>query len=166
MFGIGFILGPVLGGLFAGSSLTSLGYISGACIFVNFLIIIFLLPDIKKKHLEASEESIMPGEFHHHKKQIYLLFATAFITALGFSAMQATFSLILSDRFHFDTKLIGYCFGFIGIIAVIYQAVLIRQMQKIFSEKGMIIFGLFVLAFSFALFAFNPYVFALFIIIA
>ena len=140
MFGIGFIFGPVLGGLFGGNSLTSLGAISGSVVFLNLLFIIFLLPDIHGKHLEAKEESIVPIEFHHHKKQIYFLFLTTFITALGFSAMQSTFSLLVADRFGFVERTVGYLFGYIGVMSVLYQAFLIKYVRKVFDEKGMILF--------------------------
>lgn len=131
-------------------------------ILFNLLIIILFLPDIHKKHLEAHEESVLPLDFHHHKKQIYLLFVVTFITALGFSAMQSTFSLLVSDRFNFNTKMIGYLFGFIGIMSVIYQGFVIKYIRKIFDEKGMIIFGLLCLSISFVLFSGNPYVLAIF----
>lgn len=117
-----------------------LGLISASVIFLNLLIILFFLPEIGKKHLEATEESVSPVDFHHHKKQIFLLFVAAFIAALGFSAMQTTFSLLLADRFSFDERIIGYCFGFIGIIAIAYQGFLIRYTRKFLNEKGMILF--------------------------
>ena len=79
-------------------------------------------------------------DFHHHKKQIYLLFALAFILSLGFSAMQTTFSLLLADRFSFNEQMIGYSLGFIGIMAIIYQAFGIKYVRKFLDEKGMLVF--------------------------
>lgn len=87
---------------------------------------------------------------------------TTLITALGFSAMQSTFSLLVSDRFGFSPKMIGYLFGFIGIMSVIYQGFLIKYVRKVFDEKGMILFGLSCLTFSFVLFANNQYVWSIF----
>lgn len=140
MFGLGFTIGPVLGGFFGNSSHFLLGLIAGGIIFLNLLIILFFLPNIQKKHLEAKDEAVSPFDFHHHKKQIYLLFAIAFILSLGFSAMQTTFSLVLADRFSFNEQMIGYALGFIGIISIIYQGFLIKYVRKAFDEKGMILF--------------------------
>lgn len=166
MFWIGFTIGPVLGGFFGNGSHLILWLISWMVILFNLLIILFFLPKIEKKHLEVKEESVLPFDFRHHKKQIYLLFATAFILSLGFSAMQTTFALLLTDRFAFNEKMIGYCLGFIGIISMIYQGFLIKHIRKVLDEKGMIIFWLASLAISFMLFAVNPFYYGVFAIIA
>lgn len=164
MFGIGFTIGPVLGGLFGNGSHFLLGIASALVIFLNFLIIAFFLPDIKNKHLEVKEESVSPVDFHHHKKQIYILFTLTFLLSIGFSAMQTTFPLLLADRFSFHEKEIGYLFGFIGIIAIIYQGFLIKYVRKILDERGMILFWFGALILSFLLFSVNPFFLGIFII--
>lgn len=138
MFGVGFTIGPVIGGFF-GSNHFILGLTSASVIFLNLLIILFFLPEIEKKHLEAKEESVSPLDFHHHKKQIYLLFTLAFILSLGFSAMQTTFSLLVADRFSFNEKMIGYSLGFIGVISILYQGFLIKYIRRVFDEREMIL---------------------------
>lgn len=165
MFGVGFTIGPVIGGFF-GSNHFILGLTSASVIFLNLLIILFFLPEIEKKHLETKEESVSPLDFHHHKKQIYLLFTLAFILSLGFSAMQTTFSLLVADRFSFDEKMIGYCLGFIGVIAIIYQGFLIKYIRRVLDERGMILFWFTILAISFALFSINPFFIGIFVIVA
>ncbi|MFA6091004.1 MAG: MFS transporter [Candidatus Gracilibacteria bacterium] len=164
MFGIGFTIGPVLGGLFGNGSHFLLGIASALVIFVNLLIIVFSLSEVTNKHLEVDEESTSPLDFYHHQKQIYTLFSLTLLLSLGFSAMQTTFPLLLADRFSFHEKEIGYLFGFIGIIAIIYQGFLIKYIRNILDEKGMILFGFSALILSFALFAFNPYVWGISII--
>lgn len=157
VFGLAFMIGPVLGGLISNGSLHTLGAVSASVVFLNFLVIVFALPHIeRKRHETPDSESVLPTDFHHHKRQIFYLFATTFITALGFASMQSTFGLFTADRFHFDETMIGYLFGYIGICSVLYQALLIKHIRKIFDERGMILFGLLVLAVSFTLFAFNP----------
>lgn len=163
VFGIAFMIGPVLGGLLSGGSLHTLGAVSATVVFLNILLIVFALPDIHRKATpKAEEESVIPVDFHHHKKQILFLFTITFITALGFASMQSTFSLLVADRFAFDEKMIGYLFGYIGICSVLYQGFLIKYVRRIFDERGMILFGLAVLAGSFVLFAFNPYMLLIF----
>lgn len=166
MFGLGFVIGPVLGGLLGGGSHCLLGWVSATVILANLLIILFFLPEVHKKHLEAAEESVSPVDFHHHKKQIYLLFALTCIAAFGFSSMQTTFSLVLADRFSFDERAIGYCLGFVGAVSILYQGFFIRYIRKFLNEKGMILFGFLVLAVSFVLFAFNPWILGMFPLIA
>lgn len=117
-----------------------LGLVSGGIIFLNLLIILFFLPEMQQKYRGDKEESVIPLDFHHHKKQIYLLFIIAFILSLGFSSMQTTFSLLLSDRFLFDEKMVGYCLGFIGFTSILYQGFLIKYVRRFLDEKGMILF--------------------------
>lgn len=165
MLGLGFAIGPVLGGFFGNSSHFVLWFTSATVILLNLLIILFFLPAIEQKHIEAKEESIVPFDFLKHKKQIYLLFALAFILALGFSAMQTTFALLLADRFSFTEKMIGYALGFVGIVSIVYQGFLIKYVRKALDEKGMLLFWFISLTVSFILFAFNPYFLGIFFII-
>ena len=107
---------------------------------INIIVILLFLPKIHKTGRSIQEESLSPLEFHHNKKQIYLLFIIAFILSLGFSGMQTTFALLLFDRFSFNEKMIGYCLGFIGVISMLYQGFFIKYIRKIWDERGMIIF--------------------------
>jgi len=166
MFGIGFSIGPVLGGVFGNGSHLIVWLISATVILINIFIVLLFLPAIHKAHWEVREESPSPLEFHRHKKQIYLLFAIAFILSLGFSGMQTTFALLLFDRFSFDERMIGYCLGFIGVVSMVYQGLFIKYIRKIWDERGMIIFGLTSLTVSFTLFALNPLYLGVFVIIA
>ncbi|MDD2565821.1 MAG: MFS transporter [Candidatus Gracilibacteria bacterium] len=156
MFGVGFILGPVIGALFSGYSLQFLGGVSAFILFVNALVIWFLLPESKKCIKTAEkDETINPIDFHHHKKQLQVLFLTSFGVALGFSANQSILPLFLNDKFNISEKHIGYVFGLIGAVAVIYQAFLIKYVRNALKEKGLVIFGIILMTIVFIIFGLN-----------
>ncbi|MDQ7023707.1 MAG: MFS transporter [Candidatus Gracilibacteria bacterium] len=153
MFGLGFMIGPVLGGILSsfGDSLNIVGYFSAFVAFLNLLLVIFFLPKVKMREVGIEKEK----KFTIKNPAIIVLLAVSFIVALGFSAMQSTFPLIMADRFSIDTQHIGYLFGYIGIIAIIYQGGLIKYVKKYLKEYQMIIFGLLFLILGFLLFSVN-----------
>ncbi|MDD2870432.1 MAG: MFS transporter [Candidatus Gracilibacteria bacterium] len=163
MFGIGFMIGPVLGGFFSNFSdnLNLLGYISATVAFLNLLSVMFFLPKVKQKTVGILQEK----KFTINNPLILVLLAVSFITALGFSAMQSTFALVMSDRFSLDSKQVGYLLGYVGLVAIIYQAKLIKYVRNALGEVKMIIFGLSFLILGFLLFSINTYYIAIYFII-
>lgn len=172
MFGIGFLIWPVFGWYI--TSLEDwhiLWLISGILAVINFFVVLFLLPKISKDESKAKQID----EKHLHKslknklksidKNILVLFLVTFVTALGFSSMQSTFSLIMNDRFSLTEKDIWFLFGFIWIVAMLYQAWVIKFVRKYLIEKQMLIFGFIILAISFVLMSVNNYFYAIFFII-
>ncbi|MDD3646487.1 MAG: MFS transporter [Candidatus Gracilibacteria bacterium] len=172
MFGIGFLIGPVIGGFLSSKfGWNILGILSGFVAFLNLLLVIFFLPKITKSEIQAKKEDelylkqTLKGKLQNLDKNILVLFIISFITALGFSSMQSTFALIMQDRFQIDSKGVGYLFGFIGVVAIIYQGKLIKIVRRYFIEKQMLIFGFIFLSLSFFLMSINNYYYAVFLII-
>lgn len=163
MFGIWFMVWPVLGWLFSNfsSSLNTLWYISSIIALLNLISVIFLLPDVKQKQVWSLEET----KFKINNPLIIILLVISFVVALWFSAMQSTFALVMSDRFSLDSKQVWYLLWYIWLIAIIYQAKLIRYVRKILTEVKMIMFWLIFLILWFLLFSINTYFYAVFLII-
>lgn len=163
MFWIWFMIWPILWGIFSSYSdnLNLLWYISAFIAFLNLLSVIFLLPKVKQKTVGFIQEI----KFKLDNPLILLLLLVSFIVALGFSAMQSTFALVMSDRFSLDSTHVWYLFWYIWLIAIIYQAKLIAYVRKFLSEPKMIIFGLLFLIVWFLLFSVNSFYPAVFFII-
>lgn len=98
-----------------------LGLVSAAILAVNFLSIVFILPESRNKCSDPAKESRLPTDFSHHARSLKALFSVSFLMAVGFSGMQTTFALVMLDRFGVNEQGIGFLFGFIGIVSVIYQ---------------------------------------------
>lgn len=163
MFWIWFMIWPVFWWFLSDfqDNLNTIWFISAFVSFLNLLLILFLLPKIKSKKVGIIEEY----KFKLNNPIILTLLSVSFIVALGFSSMQSTFWLVMKDRFMIDATGVWYMFWFIWLIALIYQAKLIRYVKLYFKEPQMLLFGLFFLIFSFLLFSVNSYYTAIFFII-
>lgn len=161
MFWIWFILWPVFWSIVNTQNLIYLWLIPAGFVLLNILLIIFVLKDIRKVNNKSEEESAIPLDFHHNKKQIYILFLVSFITATWFAWLQSTFALLMNDRFGYWQDLVWYFFAYIWFVSLTYQALIIKYTRKYLDEKGMILLGLGSLIFSFALFWANPYALAI-----
>lgn len=78
--------------------------------------------------------------------------------------MQSTFGFLLPDRFALGQDAVGYALGMVGVTSIVYQGFLIRKVRNVLLEKGILLFGLSVMAFAFAIYAVNPFVVLAFVI--
>ena len=102
----------------------------------------------------------------HFSRLMIILFILSFGGTLAFSAVQSGSSQFYKDVFSFSADQIGYSLSLVGLIAIIYQGVLIKFVRKAFTEIQMIQIAVGLMAISLFLFAFNRNIYLLFPIIA
>ena len=161
-FGAGFTIGPVLGGLISNFGLQTVGAVSAAVMAIDFLLILFVLPEPSRHAPRPEAEAGKPADAGLPWGALLPLYAVSFVTAFGFSGMQSTFGLLLPDRFSVGENVVGYALGAVGVASILYQGFLIRFVRKALLEKGIALFGLSVMTVAFALFAANPFLFGAF----
>ena len=121
-FGLGFVLGPVIGGL---TSDTRFGpslpfYIAAAMSFLNALFCWKSLPETlpPEKRGEVRAKVSIAGTMkrmgHTHFPAVLV---SNFLVIMAFSVMTATFVIWAGKELHYSQRQIGLLFGFIGIIA-------------------------------------------------
>ena len=160
-FGLGFILGPFIGGklsdphIFHAFNAATPFWFAAVLSFVNVLSVIFLLPEtIKQKqqtlvlHLGKSVKNIRKA---FNLSGMKPLFTTAFLMTAGFTFYVTFFSVFLINKFGFSQGSIGNYFAYVGLWAVFAQAVVVRKLTKHFSERqilrvSLIVTGLFMFA--------------------
>ena len=164
--GMGFILGPVAGGLlvkFGHNSPVLLGIVGGGLSVVNFLYVWLLLPEslseAKQDRASFADElrvaMTTPG--------LALLLLMFFAYNFGFANLQSTFFLLLADPrsvFHLaeaDAKSYGsYLLGAVGLTSALVQGFLVPRVVKRFGEITVLRFSLLILAPALALVPFGP----------
>lgn len=151
MFGLGFLVGPAIGGAIALVSYTAVGIAGMIAAAINLLLIILFLPE-PKKHVHVDELQLIPGK---RTKLMMTLFVLSFFTTIAFSPIQAISTQYSIDRFQFDAQQIAYVLIVIGLTSIVYQGFLIKYVRARFSEISMIHLGLGILALSFVLYAYN-----------
>lgn len=144
-FGVGFVIGPAIGGLLGDSSVVSWFnhatpfWATAILTLINLLLVKFRFPETLK------EKSYKPLSLFTGIKNIGLsfqdaklrtIFSTVLLTGLGFSFFTQFFSVYLIEEFDYGVKDIGMLYGWIGVWLVITQGVIVRRMSgRIASEK-------------------------------
>ncbi|MGG7036404.1 MAG: TCR/Tet family MFS transporter [Flavobacterium sp.] len=158
-FGLGFIIGPVMGGLLGQYGSRVPFYAAAVLCMLNFLYGYFILPESlsKENRREFEWKRANPiGAFLNLKKYPSLigLILAIFILYVGSHAVHSNWSFYTMYRFHWDEKMVGISLGVVGLLVGIVQGGLIRWINpKLGNEKSVYI-GLTLYTIGMLLFAF------------
>ncbi|MFY7987779.1 MAG: TCR/Tet family MFS transporter [Flavobacterium sp.] len=158
-FGLGFIIGPVLGGLL-GQFGTRIPFIAAAILcMLNFLYGYFILPESldkdKRRPFEIKRANPI-GAFLHLKKYPNLigLVLAIFVLYVGSHAVQSNWNYFTMYQFNWTEKMVGISLGVIGLLVGIVQGGLIRWINPKIGNVKSIYFGLTLYTIGMFLFAF------------
>ena len=159
-FGLGFIIGPALGGLLAGWGVRAPFYAAAGLCLVNALYGYFVLPEsLSKENRRRFEwKKANPfGSFQFFKKTPAIggLALCYFLIYLAAQAVQGNWSYFTIYRFQWSEKMVGISLAVVGLLVGIVQAGLTRVINpKIGNEKsiylGLLLYALGLILFSFA----------------
>lgn len=154
-FGLGFLLGPLIGGVFAhvGQSLGSAppfaqsfpALIAGGICFLNFLSAYFFLPESLSVNRGA------PKAREARLQKIFKTFATpvlgavmglVFINTFAMAHVEASLFLYMQDKFGWSLMNASLGFAYIGLIMVFTQGYLIRKILPKYGERRLLRAGL------------------------
>jgi DHA1 family tetracycline resistance protein-like MFS transporter len=155
-FGLGFILGPAIGGILSRWGIHVPFFFAAGLCFANAVLLYFTLPETVTADHPARDSAAKGrglGQLIESLKQPNLAFVLTiyFLFIVAFSIMTTSFSLYTMFRFGYDATHTGYLFAYVGIIAVVIQGGLIGRLVKKFGEIPLVIFG--ALCFAISLFA-------------
>jgi DHA1 family tetracycline resistance protein-like MFS transporter len=158
-FGIGFIVGPVIGGLFSQFGLRVPFLISAALALVNWLYGYFILPEslAKENRRPFDWKRANPiGSLLHIKKYPALggLLAALFLLYIASHAVQSSWTYYTMEKFQWNETWVGYSLGFVGIVVGIVQGGLIRIIIPKIGQVKAVYYGLILYVLGFTLFAF------------
>ena len=149
-FGIGFIFGPVTGGLLSKISFGMPAFFAAGISLLTILTTsLFLKESINLKKAEHSKKTKFSLSELKRTLNTYplgILIVTFFLLNFGFSLLQGTFALWTQNTFGFGVEKNGYLFAYIGILAVIMQLQILPFLIKKYPEKRLLVFSTFSLA--------------------
>jgi len=158
-FGLGFIIGPSIGGIFGEIDTRLPFFIAAGLAVANFLFGIFVLPESleKSKRRKASFKKMLPGVSLFSLSQYKGL--GAFIIALFLAetagqALPTTWSFFTLEMYDWSKAEIGYSLSFIGFAVAIVQGGLINYTVKKYGERNVIIGGFILWTLGMTLFGF------------
>jgi MFS family permease len=152
-FGLGFIIGPALGGIVAGNDLATAdlrtpGLIAAGLSFAAFLGIVFLLPESLPAAARArpSRSRLMILQNVLHRPVLARLFAVFFVVILAFAGMESTFAMWAMRQYGWGPAQIGYVFTYVGLLSAAMQGGLIGPLSRRFGEEWLLLSGLALIA--------------------
>ncbi len=145
-FGIGFIIGPVIGGLLGQYGSRVPFYAAAALCFVNFIYGYFVLPEsLKPEKRRAFEwKAANPiGSLLRLKKfpTIISLVAAMFFMYFASHAVHGNWSFYTMYRFNWDERMVGISLGVIGLLVAIVQGGLVRYVNPRIGNGKSILIG-------------------------
>jgi MFS family permease len=153
-FGLGFILGPVLGSqAFKHFGLAGPGVVAAVICAINFVLGCIILPETRKKDAAPPVRRPRFEQIRHvlAMKEVGFLIGIYFLGTFAFTAFESTLPLLLDAKLKFDEEHVGYVFAFCGIMAAMVQGGGIGRLVKSFGERRLIGASLIVVAISLVL---------------
>ena len=141
-FGLGFIIGPGLGGLFARISYTAPIW-AAAVITVAAVALAWLwLPETVHRASAVAGSPWRALGALGGRPGLRLLFGIDFLYWGSFAVYQTTFALFGERRFSFDATHIGYLLAAFGFLGVIVQGLLVGPVVRVLGERRTLTIGL------------------------
>ena len=166
-FGIGFTLGPPLGGIASAKlGLPAPGLIAAAICGSNLLLAFIRLPESlpreKREKPRHRTHPLQPRRLLEilARKELGFLLLAFFAVTFAFSNLEQTFTLLFQNKFDFETGDAGYKAGLVlmvtGLLGAVIQGGLIRKLVSRFGEASLFMAGLVFNFFTMAVFPYIP----------
>ena len=155
-FGLGFVLGPAIGGILGHTSLRTPVFFASALTFANFLFAAMRLPEshfpdrstvLSLRHFIAPVLAL-PRELVRHR--LARMFAIAFLLTFSFAALEATFALMVPVIYGYGAFGIGVLLAFTGLMQALAQGYVLGRIVHKVGEARLVRYGLIAMAIGLA----------------
>jgi DHA1 family tetracycline resistance protein-like MFS transporter len=154
-FGLGFILGPALGGLLGDVGLRVPFMVAGGLTLLNTLYGWLVLPESlapeNKRAFSWSRSNPVGALLHLRRHPMVLgLTGTYFLIYLAHQALPGTWVLYTAYRYNWTVRQTGLSLAIVGLMAAIVQGGLTRIIVKRIGEQRAAVLGLAIAALAYA----------------
>lgn len=146
-FGLGFILGPFIGGKLADPTIVSWFnaatpfFFASILAFLNLLFVLFAFPETLRAK-RNTKVSMFTGIENIGKafqlSHLRIIFLVVFLITIGFNFFTQFFQVFLISKFDYTISQIADIFAFIGIWIVVAQGALQRPLSKKYDPLSII----------------------------
>jgi DHA1 family tetracycline resistance protein-like MFS transporter len=149
-FGVGFVLGPAIGGILSHFWTVAPFWFGAGLAFLNAIAVLMFLPE-PEKHVKRSEVSTPVAADAVDRtgfEGIALLVVTYFVAIAGFAIVTMIYPQVLDRRFTLNTSQISMVFVFLGLVGAFIQGGAIGRLAKRFGDYKLAGTGLLLMAIS------------------
>ena len=164
MFGMGFIIGPVLGGLFGEYGVRLPFLVAALLTGLNFFLALLALPESRTNKLSPPFGSLPSSSVIHpfksfsfilSKKGVLPILVIFFLFSACGEAYGVCWALWGHDTFKWDTFWIGLSLGTFGLCQVLVQSFIPQHAVRYFGERNTVLIGLACLCTALVIMAFT-----------
>ena len=158
-FGLGFIIGPGIGGQLTNYGIRFPFFAAAVLALLNWLYGYFILPEsLSKEHRREFEwKRANPlGSLMQLKKYpaVAGLIVSLILVYISVHAVQSTWTFYNMEKFNWTPQLVGYSLTFVGVMIALVQGGLIRVIIPKLGKERSVYVGLCLYSIGFLLFAF------------
>lgn len=147
-FGLGFCVGPFLGGTLGHYHPAWPAY-AAAALSLSAGVLSYLRLKEPARHATTEVGATHASAWLHpsrfapilRRPVLVQLLAISFFTMAAFVMMESVIALYLNKMFAFEERHVGYFFGFLGVVIIVVQGGLIGRLTKIFGEWTLAVAG-------------------------
>jgi DHA1 family tetracycline resistance protein-like MFS transporter len=164
IFGLGFFIGPAIGGFLALISYALPSFIAAGMSLITILLIVLFLEETveveKKVDLKASDFFPMKDFFKGvRRKELRYMFAELFVYLTAFTIVTSTLALYVDAQLGLGPEQVGILLMIIGGVRIVFQLALLPKLINRFEERPLAVAGMLLVAASmFGLFFVNSIV--------
>jgi DHA1 family multidrug resistance protein-like MFS transporter len=135
---VGMVLGPGIGGLLAGSSLSTPFFVAAGLSMIALLLVILILPESLPVERRSQTKGVRGPQIRQMwlalKTPMGFLFFLAFLLSFGLACFEGVFGLYALRRFAYGPQQVGSIMMVIGVVSAIGQGVLTGPATRRFGE--------------------------------
>lgn len=170
-FGLGFIIGPAVGGALSQISYSAPAFVAASVSFLNLLLITFFLSEslTVEQRRTAAHRQRPPFTLKAllqtlQRPKVGPLLHVRFFYGLAFATFQSIFALY-AQSIGLTSQTTGYVLAYVGLLSVIVQGGLIGILTRRFRENWLIITGLWLMAIALFAWAFTSNLWLLLVVL-
>lgn len=146
-FGLGFIVGPVIGGIASKWGVQMPFFIAAGLSLLNFLYGLLILPESHKlenrRPFEWKRANPIGSLLHLRRYPVVISFLIPFfLIYIAGHSVQSTWTFFTMFRFDWDETTVGYSLAVVGVLVAAVQGGLVRVIVKKLGEMKTVLLGM------------------------
>jgi MFS transporter, DHA1 family, tetracycline resistance protein len=148
-FGVGFVLGPAIGGILSHFSVVAPFWFAAFLSILNAIVMWIMLPE-PERHTARQQRPINFRETFEQAGswRLGIITVTYFIGIAGFAIVTVIYAQVSNRRFDLNQSQISYIFVMMGMIGALIQGGAIGRLAKRFGDVNLAVAGFAVMAVS------------------